>query len=73
MADFDTNLIKPVQSLQNIANVGPAKRRKERSRQRQLNDKSNEQDESAQDRETEPEKGAEKTNDPDSGGIDYCA
>ncbi len=73
MADYDSNLIKPVQGLQNIAGLGPAKRRKERNRRRQLREEGKEQDEPAKDTETSPQVRAERKNDRDNGGIDYCA
>ena len=74
MADYDTNLIKPVQSLQNIAGLGPAKRRKERNSRRQSNEKGKEKEEPAKDEEaTSPQERAKGRSDRDGGGIDYCA
>ncbi len=49
MADYDTNLIKPVQGLQNIAGLAPAKRRKDGKGRRQSREKGKEQDESDKD------------------------
>ena len=37
MADNDSNIIKPVESLQNIASLTPVERRKERKRKQQFN------------------------------------
>ena len=73
MADYDSNLIKPVQSLRNIAGLAPAKRREERGRRRQLPDEAAEYDESPADDETAPQEAVENTDDRDDGGIDYCA
>ena len=73
MADNDSNLIKPVQSLRNIAGLAPAKRREERGRRRQLPDDRAEHDESLTDDETTPQEGVEKADERDDGGIDYCA
>jgi len=74
MADYDSHMIKPVQGLQNIAGLDPAKRRKERNSRKQLHEKSKEQDESAKDRDTTlPQERAEDKSDRDNCGIDYCA
>jgi hypothetical protein len=73
MADYDTNLIKPVEGLQNIAGLAPAKRRKDRNRRRPLHKEGKEQDEPAKETETPPQVRAEDKKDRDSGGIDYCA
>ena len=74
MADYDSHMIKPVQGLQNIAGLAPAKRRKERNRRKQLHEKSKEQDESAEDKDTtSPQERAEDKNERESGRIDYCA
>ena len=74
MADYDTNLIKPVQGLQNIAGLAPAKRRKDRNRRRQPHEKGEEQDELAKDTEaTSAQEQAQDKGEKDGGGIDYCA
>ena len=74
MADSDTNLIKPVQGLQNIAGLDPAKRRKDRNRRRQSHEKGKERDELAKDAEAaSPQDRAEDKDEKDGGGIDYCA
>ncbi len=73
MADYDSNLIKPVQSLQNIAGLAPAKRRKERGRRRQLPEEGTEHDESATDDEKTSQEHGENPDDRDDSGIDYCA
>ena len=73
MADYDSNLIKPVESLRNIAGLAPAKRRKERKRRRQLPAESAEHDESVTDDETTSQDEIENPEDRNSDGIDYCA
>lgn len=74
MADYDSNLIKPVQGLQNIAGLAPAKRRKDRNPRRKLNEKDKEKEDSAKDdKTTSPQERAEGKIDRDDGGIDYCA
>ncbi len=75
MADYDSNMIKPVEGLQNITGLTPAKRREERKRRQQLHKENKEEDESANGKEALSEEQTEKGNDsnPDSIGIDYCA
>jgi len=75
MAEYDSNLIKPVDGLKNITGLTPVKHREERKRRRQLNKENEENDESARDRETPTEEQARKDRDINSGGIgiDYCA
>ena len=73
MADYDTNLIKPVQSLQNIAGLAPAKRREERNSRRQSNEKGTEQDDFAEDVEVTGQEQTQDKGQKDGGGIDYCA
>lgn len=75
MADYDSNLIKPVDSLQNISGLTPVKHREERQTRQQLQQENNEKDETAQSEETLVEKKAGDKSDinSDSIGIDYCA
>jgi hypothetical protein len=73
MADYDSNLIKPVQGLQNIAGLAPAKRRKERDSRRQSNEQDTEQDEFAGDAEVTTQEQTEDEDQKNGGGIDYCA
>jgi hypothetical protein len=73
MADYDSNMIKPVEGLQNITGSAPARRREERKRRQQSNQENREKDESAGDEETLPEERTENGNDRDSAQIDYCA
>ena len=73
MADYDSNLIKPVQGLQNIGGLSPAKRRKERKRRRQVPEESAEYDESMTEEETVLQEQVENTDEQNESGIDYCA
>ena len=73
MADYDSNMIKPVDGLQNITGLTPAKRREERKHRQQLHQKNTEDDDTAEDTETLPEEQPENAKGRDSGGIDYCA
>ena len=81
MADNDSIIIKPVESLKNIAGLTPAGRRENRKRKQQLK-KENEQgsETESQINETIDEQqlpidiaGKDKKEQSDSGGIDYCA
>jgi hypothetical protein len=70
MADYDSNLIKPVKGLQNITGLTPTRRREEGKRRQQFHQ---EEDESTEDRETQPDERIENEGNQDSGTIDYCA
>ena len=75
MADNDANTIKPVESLQNIPILTPAKRREQRKRRRQLPGEKNkliEQEQSDLDEELNLESKLSK-NETDENTIDYCA
>ncbi len=82
MADYDSNIIKPVEGLQSITGLTPAKRRQERKRRQQLQQENEEKDEQQmneafeeQDMENPDEEWTENRGslDNDSNGIDYCA
>ena len=74
MADYDSNLIKPVQGLQNVAGLAPAKRRKDRNRRRQSGEKDKEQDESDKGAEAvSPQEQTQDKGEKGGGRIDYCA
>ncbi len=82
MVDYDSNMIKPVEGLQSITGLTPAKRREERKNRQQLRQENKEKDEQQmneafeqQDIENPDEKLTENRNvpNPDSAGIDYCA
>jgi len=68
MADYNSNMIKPVEGLQSITGLTPAKRREERKRRQQLHQENEEKDEQLMDESFE-----EQDLNPDSTGIDYCA
>ncbi|MEK7993027.1 MAG: hypothetical protein AAB403_04415 [Planctomycetota bacterium] len=70
MADYESDLIKPVKSLQNVAGLAAAKQREERKRRQQLHE---EQDDSGQNAETLPQKKTKNENNRDGTQIDYCA
>jgi len=75
MADYDSNMIKPVNGLKNIAGLNSVKRREERQRKRQLHHEDEQKDETMQDQDSPPqEKTGEKADiNSDNIGIDYCA
>jgi len=76
MADYDSNLIKPVDGLKNITGLDPVKHREERKRRQQLHHENEEKDESAGEEETPPEErttGNKRDINSDGIGIDYCA
>jgi hypothetical protein len=75
MADNDSNTIKPVESLQNIPVLAPAKRREQRERRQHTHPENEEYSEQEQNNLTdEREPDAEITeNKSDSSTIDYCA
>jgi len=70
MADYDSNLIKPVKGLQNITGLTPTRRREGGKRRQQLRQ---EEDEFTEDRETQPDERIENEGNRDNGTIDYCA
>ena len=75
MADNNYNIIKPVESLQNIARLSPANRREERRRRRDLQRRkgqaAQEEPEGTAGQETADEGTVEDASDRHS--IDYCA
>lgn len=75
MADYDSNLIKPVDSMKNITGMDPVKHREKRKRRQQLNHDNEEQDETGQDQDSSPQEKAGNKIDINSNGtgIDYCA
>ena len=82
MADYDSNMIKPVEGLQSITGLTPAKRREERKHRQQLRQENKEKDEQQmneafeqQDIDNPDEEWTENRGvpNPDSTGIDYCA
>lgn len=74
MTDYDSNLISPVQGLQNLAGIAPAKRRKDGSRRRETPEKEQEPNKAAIEDDAMPQERSERADDPlDNTGIDYCA
>jgi hypothetical protein len=75
MADYDSNMIKPVNGLKNIAGLSSVKHREERQRRRQFNQQEEEKDQSGQGEETLPQEKADDETDinSDSISIDYRA
>ena len=82
MADYNSNLIKPVEGLQSITGLTSAKRRKEKKPRQQLKQENKEKDEQLMDESVEQqdmdnpsEKWTENQDntDSESTGIDYCA
>lgn len=82
MADYNSNMIKPVEGLQSITGLTPAKRRDERKRKQQFKQESRDEDEQMmnesdqqQDMDNSSEEWNENRDNMNSGtaGIDYCA
>lgn len=75
MADKDSNIIKPVESLQNITGLTPARRREERKRRQDLH-KKQEQETEEEPNETIDEQNLNDElteNENGQNTIDYCA
>jgi len=75
MADKDYNIIKPVESLQNIAGLTPTRRREQRKRRHDLHKKNKEESEQEiNDSIAEKTVSSKLTEDEeDQHSIDYCA
>lgn len=75
MADYDSNMIKPVEGLQSITGLTPAKQREERKRRQQLHQENEGKSESAQGPDNSDQERTKNQSDrnSDSIGIDYCA
>ena len=77
MADNDHNIIKPVESLQNIGRLTPTKRRQERKKRQNLYEQNDQEHELAEDELNESTKedidGEITENVQDEHSIDYCA
>jgi len=82
MADYDSNMIKPVEGLQSITGLTPAKRREERKRQQQFHQENEDKDEQQMNQSVEQQDMDNPSEvltenranlDSDSTGIDYCA
>ena len=70
MAENNYNIIKPVESLQNIRGLTPAKRREERKKQQNLQKQNEEEAEQQVDESTNEET---TENEGEQHSIDYCA
>jgi hypothetical protein len=78
MADNNSNTIKPVESLQNIPVLTPAKRREQGKRRQQTHrenkeDSEQEQNNLAGEQDLDVELTENENDQSASGGIDYCA
>lgn len=77
MADNDFNIIKPVENLQNVGGVTPAKSREERKKRQNLHKKNDPQrplPDSERDESTAEDIDSEIVdNDREQHSIDYCA
>jgi hypothetical protein len=85
MAEYDSNMIKPVESLQNFSRLNPTGRREERKRRQQLQEQNDEEKESSEDKLKEnideykeepdetPDAESRDSQNPDSLGIDFRA
>lgn len=80
MNDYESNMIKPVESMQNITGLAPARRREQRSRRQNFqNDSEDSKDQNPQEPGDEqvpeiPQKSwDENENHSQNGGIDYQA
>jgi hypothetical protein len=73
MADFDSNMIKPVDNLQNIIGVAPARRREQRSRRQQLDFEKEQTDKEQVDENEKKNQHDDFDSDAGDSVIDYCA
>lgn len=75
MDNFDSNMIKPVDSLQSITGMAPVRRREERQRREHLDSGNKEQQEKHQDEEVVINQFDEPfiIDDQDESKIDFCA
>jgi hypothetical protein len=75
MADYDSNIIKPVEGLQNVAGITGAKGQEHRKRRQNLLDKNTENPKRERHKSTDQQnirnKAGKNESDPDA--IDYCA
>jgi hypothetical protein len=74
MADSDSNIIKPVESLHNIGGLTPAKRREERKRRQNWPEQENDEFEQQPDESVDEQDMSDFDNNGDERNtIDYCA
>lgn len=72
MADYESNTIKPVQSLDTIAGLAPSRAREERKRRQQFHEEQ-EQEPPAEGDEFLTHEQPKNENNRNDDGIDYCA
>lgn len=74
MADNDFNIIKPVESLQNVGGMNPVERRKERKHKQNLKKQNRQEQKQELNEPTEEDLNDETSkNEDDQHSIDYCA
>ena len=80
MAEYDFNMIKPVDGLQNITGLAPARRREERRRQKKLKNQNDDKHEINNDEieedetsDNKPEDWSGNENSSDSSRVDFRA
>jgi hypothetical protein len=75
MADKDSNIIKPVESLQNITGLTPARRREERKRRQDLHKKQQQEIEEEPNETIDEQNLSDELAENENGQntIDYCA
>ena len=76
MADYDSNIIKPVDNLQNVTGLAPTRRREQRSRRQKLNQDNPEEQEQQTNESVEEQVSEdirENENNPDDTSLDYRA
>ena len=75
MADYNSDIIKPVENLQNIPSLVPAKDREEKKRRQQLQKENKEKLQQELDKSADKQKTRNKItkNENERDTIDYCA
>lgn len=75
MENYDSNMIKPVDSLQNIIGVAPARRREQRRRRKQMESEKKEQEQKQNRQDGQQSKAADTfyVDNPNDSKIDYRA
>lgn len=80
MAEYDFNMIKPVDGLQNVTSLAPSRRREERRRRKQLKNRDDEKREIINEENKEEninynsfEDWSENENSSDNGRVDFRA
>jgi len=75
MADYDSNIIKPVEGLQNVAGITGARDREQKKRRQHLLDENTENPQRERRKSTDKQNIRKKVgkNESDRDAIDYCA